>query len=76
MEFAILWCFSEAIKPKKLQHLYILNICGKFHVDEIVIKCDGEYKWFWGIIDADTKFLVATHLSVERTIEEVIIISC
>ncbi|RLG68046.1 hypothetical protein DRN93_03425 [archaeon] len=29
-----------------------------------MIKCDGEYKWFWEIIDADTKFLVATHSSL------------
>jgi transposase-like protein len=49
-----------------------VELSGKFHVDETTIKCDGEYKWFWEIIDADTKFLVATHLSGERTIEEVI----
>lgn len=49
-----------------------VELSGKFYVDETMIKCDGEYKWFWEIIDADTKFLVATHLSWERTIEEVI----
>jgi len=31
-----------------------IELSGKFHVDETMIKCDREYKWFWEIIDADT----------------------
>lgn len=46
------------------------NIGGDWHVDETTVKCDGEFKWFWQIIDKETKFLIATHLSGERTIEE------
>lgn len=49
-----------------------VELSGKFRVDETMIKCDREYKWFWEIIDNEIKFLVATHLSGERTIEEVI----
>lgn len=47
-------------------------LSGDWHVDETVVKVDGEKLWFWDIIDRDTKFLVASHLSGTRTIEEVV----
>ena len=52
--------------------LKLENISGDWHVDETTIRCDGEFKWFWQVIDKETKFLIATHLSRERTIEEVL----
>jgi transposase-like protein len=39
----------------------------KWHIDETAIKIKGEQKWFWEIIDEDTRFLVAGHLSHTRT---------
>jgi transposase-like protein len=45
---------------------------GIYHVDETAIKCKGVQKWFWEIIDDQTKFLVAGHLSGLRTIEEAV----
>jgi Transposase and inactivated derivatives len=39
----------------------------KWHVDETAIKIKGEQKWFWEIIDEDTRFMVAGHLSHTRT---------
>ena len=44
----------------------------KWHVDETVIRAGGEQRWFWEVIDRETRFLVATHLSGERTIDEVV----
>jgi transposase-like protein len=41
-------------------------------VDETAIKCKGVQKWFWEIIDDQTKFLVAGHLSGSRTTEDAI----
>ena len=51
-----------------------------WHEDETMIKvrnggaktADGEIHnaWFWEVIDEETRFLVASHLSGERTIEE------
>lgn len=38
-----------------------------WHVDETVIKVKGETKWFWEMIDEDTRFMVAGHLSSSRT---------
>jgi len=48
------------------------QLLGVYHVDETAIKCKGVQKWFWEIIDDQTKFLVASHLSGSRTTEDAI----
>ncbi|MGD0329036.1 MAG: IS6 family transposase [Nitrososphaeria archaeon] len=48
------------------------NLSGKWHHDETVISCDGRNQWFWEMIDEDTKFLVASHISQDRTIEDTV----
>jgi len=55
--------FVETLKPK---------LVGIWKVDETAIKCKGVQKWFWEIIDDQTKFLVASHLSGVRTVKDVI----
>ncbi len=66
------WIMKYSKLVKEFVDTLKFELSGNFHVDETMIKCDGEYKWFWEIIDNETKFLVGTHLSGERTIEEVI----
>lgn len=41
-----------------------------WHTDETVIKVKGKKKWFWEIIDAKTRFMVAEHLSNTRTTKD------
>ena len=53
--------FVETLSPQLL---------GIYHVDETAIKCSGVQKWFWEMIDEQTKFLVAGHLSGVRSTEE------
>jgi transposase-like protein len=48
------------------------HLLGIYHVDETAIKCKGVQKWFWEIIDEQTKFLVAGHLSASRTTEDAV----
>jgi transposase-like protein len=55
--------FVETLKPQLL---------GIYHVDETAIKCSGVQKWFWEIIDEQTKFLVASHLSGLRTTQDAV----
>jgi putative transposase len=38
--------------------------------DETVLKMDGKNVWFWDIIDAKTRFLIATHISHTRTTKD------
>ncbi len=35
--------------------------------DETVIDIDGKNVWLWDIMDSDTRFLIATHMSLTRT---------
>ncbi len=45
---------------------------GKWHHDETVIRCEAQDQWFWEMIDEDTRFLIASHLSETRTLEDTI----
>jgi transposase-like protein len=64
------------MKYSKLVSQYVETLSpqllGIYHVDETAIKCKGVQKWFWEIIDEQTKFLVAGHLSGSRTTEDAI----
>ena len=55
--------FVETFKPQLL---------GIYKVDETAIKCKGLDAWFWEIIDEQTKFLVASHLSKSRPTKDAI----
>jgi len=46
-----------------------LTTCGTFHADELFVKCNGEQHYYWDLIDHETRFLVATHYSMERSID-------
>jgi transposase-like protein len=64
------------MKYSKLVSQYVETLSpqllGIYHVDKTAIKCKGIQKWFWEIIDQQTKFLVAGHLSSSRTAEDAI----
>src|SRR4030042_695974 len=82
------YCGSEkVVKHGKVgdKQRYLCKVCGHkyvetlspqslgiYHVDETAIKCKGVQKWFWEIIDEQTKFLIASHLSGSRTTEDVV----
>jgi transposase-like protein len=55
--------YVETLKPQLL---------GIYHADETFLKCRGIQKYFWEIIDEQTKFLVASHLSGDRNTKEAI----
>jgi len=55
--------FVETLKPQLL---------GIYHVDETFLKCKNIQKYFWEIIDEQTRFLVASHLSGDRSAKEAI----
>lgn len=43
-----------------------------WHHDETVIRCRGQNEWFWEMIDEDTRFLVASHVSGTRSLKDTI----
>jgi transposase-like protein len=48
------------------------QLMGIYRADETAIRCKGVQKWFWEMIDEQTKFMVASHLSTARTKEDAI----
>jgi transposase-like protein len=48
------------------------QLSGLWHEDETMLSCEGKNVWFWEMIDEDTKFLVASHVSGTRTLEDTI----
>ncbi len=41
-------------------------------VDETVLDIDGENCWFWDVIDDKTRYLIASHLSFGRTMNDAV----
>ncbi|HEY4699460.1 MAG TPA: DDE-type integrase/transposase/recombinase [Nitrososphaerales archaeon] len=60
-------------KYSKMVSEYIQTVqpilSGKYHHDETEIKIGGEGRYFWEMIDADTRFLVSHLLTESRTSE-------
>jgi len=66
------WIMKYSALVSKYVETLSPQLLGIYHVDETAIKCKGVQKWFWEIIDEQTKFLVASHLSGSRTTEDVV----
>jgi len=50
----------------------IPQLSGLWHEDETMLSCEGRSIWFWEMIDEDTRFMVASHLSITRTFEDTV----
>jgi transposase-like protein len=66
------WILKYSALVSKYVETLSPQLLGIYHVDETAIKCKGVQKWFWDIIDEQTKFLVAGHLSGVRSTEEAV----
>ncbi len=50
------------------------NVSDVWVIDETVLKIAGRKVWFWDVLDEDTRFLLASHLSETRTMGDVMIV--
>jgi putative transposase len=55
---------QSAIKETRDYHPKVGDV---WIADETVLRIDGQNVWFWDIIDRDTRFLLASRVSVTRT---------
>ena len=46
------------------------NVSGIWHTDEIALNVKGGWKWMWNLIDHNTRFLVASHITESREIKD------
>lgn len=62
--------YSELAKEYMISQ--IPQLSGLWHEDETMLSCEGRSIWFWEMIDEDTRFMVASHLSNTRTFEDTV----
>jgi len=68
------WIKKYSRLVKEYMITLVPQLSGLWHEAETMIQCEGRSIWFWEMIDEDTKFMVASHLSGTRTLEDTIAI--
>jgi putative transposase len=68
------WVISYTLKAVEMLEQLELKVSDVWVVDETMVKVAGHNLWFWDVIDEDTRFLLASHLSKARTIPDVAIV--
>ena len=68
------WIKKYSRVVKEYMVTLVPQLSGLWHEDETMIQCEGRSIWFWEMIDEDTKFMVASHLSGTRTLKDTIAI--
>jgi len=62
------------MKYSKMANKYVLTLHPKLSdtwiADETAVFIFGKQYWYWDIIDTKTRFLIATHLSKTRTLQD------
>jgi putative transposase len=65
------WIFSYTNKALNYFDTLQPQVSDNWLCDETVLKIAGRNVWFWDVIDEDTRFLLASHLSDTRGIHDV-----
>jgi transposase-like protein len=68
------WLKKYSRLVKEYMVAQVPQLSGLWHEDETMIQCKGRSIWFWEMIDEDTKFMVASHISNTRTFEDTVAI--
>lgn len=63
------WIVRFTRDALRLTKDYIPNVGKVWVADETMIRVGGKHVWYWDIIDAKTRFLLASHISSKRTIK-------
>jgi transposase-like protein len=66
------WIKKYSLLAKEYMISQVPQLSGLWHEDETMLSCEGRSIWFWEMIDEDTKFMVASHLSNTRTFEDTV----
>jgi putative transposase len=68
------WLKKYSVLVKEYVKTLAPQLSGLWHEDETMLSCESRNIWFWEMIDEDTKFMVASHLSNTRTFEDTVAI--
>ena len=64
------WTRGAIQQAKELLDGFKAKTGDTWVADEMVLDIDGEKIWLWNVMDAKTRYLLATHLSKTRTIKD------
>jgi transposase-like protein len=68
------WIKKYSLLVKEYVKTQVPQLSGLWHEDETMLGCEGRNIWFWEMIDEDTRFMVASHISNTRTFEDTVAI--
>ena len=68
------WIKKYSLLVKEYVTAQVPQLSGLWHEDETMLNCEGRNIWFWEMVDEDTKFMVASHISGTRTFEDTVAI--
>jgi transposase-like protein/predicted RNA-binding Zn-ribbon protein involved in translation (DUF1610 family) len=66
------WVLGYTDHARELASEHQPRVGAVWVADEMVIKTDGRKLWLWSVMDRDTRFLLAMHLSAARTMDDTV----
>lgn len=66
------WIKKYSLLVKEYVTTQVPQLSGLWHEDETMLNCEGRNIWFWEMVDEDTRFMVASHISGTRTFEDTV----
>jgi transposase-like protein len=68
------WVIRYSKEAHKLLGEIKVKTSGRWVIDEMVVKIAGRNYWLWDVINADDRFLLASHLTTTRTMRSAIVL--
>ena len=64
------WIYDYGKLASKWMDKHQVSTGKRWHIDEIVLKVDGEFRYLWNVLDSESRYLLATHVSKHRGIKD------
>ena len=64
------WVVENTDKATQIMKDYLAHTGDHWVADEIMVRVGGEWCYHWNVMDYDTRYLLASHLSKRRTARE------
>jgi transposase-like protein len=64
------WVRRYSTILKKYTDKIRVNNSDTIHADEMMVKVNGKWVWFWDVMDKETKYILSNHLSKARYVSD------
>jgi putative transposase len=66
------WIIRYSKKAERILNQIKIKTSWRWVIDEMVVKISGHNVWLWDVIDSRSRFLLATHLTLSRTMRSAV----